>query len=70
MAAAESEVVEVYIGAADARRMLASFPPGTVAGRVGCQECAGTGWWGYGPEESVNGPCVACKGTGLSWVGL
>lgn len=48
----------------------ASFPPGALVGQVSCIECDGSGWWGYGPVEEVNGHCVDCKGTGRVWVGL
>ena len=47
-----------------------TFPPGAAVGQVPCHECGGSGWWGFGPVESVNGPCADCKGTGREWVGL
>ena len=49
---------------------LLSFPPGATVGQIGCRERGGSGWWGYGPIEDVNGPCIDCKGTGRVWVGL
>lgn len=65
---AESQVVIHCIG--DRVINTVSFPPGAVAGQVSCHECGGTGWWGYGPVEEVNGPCIDCKGTGREWLGL
>ena len=60
----------VWIGSAEEPRFdWLTFEPGTVAGRVPCHECGGSGWWGFGPEEA-HGPCVDCKGTGREWVGL
>lgn len=50
--------------------LLASFEPEAVAGQIGCHECSGTGWWGYGPVAETCGPCIVCKGTGRVWVGL
>lgn len=66
----QSIVVDIYMGAREPRIETASFAPGSIAGQVPCHECLGTGWWGYGPEEICNGPCVDCKGTGREWVGL
>ena len=68
-----SHVVEVWRIAGTQDGILfdaASFPPGAQVGQVACHECFGTGWWGYGPVEEVNGECVDCKGTGREWVGL
>lgn len=64
----ESILVERCMG--DRVIALVTFPPGAVVGQVGCHECHGTGWWGYGPEESCNGACVVCKGTGREWIAL
>lgn len=47
-----------------------TFDPDDIAGRVPCNECGGTGYWGFGPTFEECGPCVVCKGTGLVWVGL
>lgn len=47
-----------------------TFHPEATAGQVYCYECRGSGWWAYGPEESCDGICIDCKGTGLSWVSL
>ena len=54
----------------DENTRIASYPPGATVGRIACHECAGSGWWGYGPTEDENGPCIVCKGTGREWVGL
>lgn len=69
---AESVAVEVSVMryTREHTRGLVTFPPGATAGRVACLECHGSGWWGFGPDESVNGPCIECKGTGRVWVGL
>lgn len=66
-----SEVVEVCMtdGVHENVR-IAAYPPAAAAGRIACHECDGSGWWGYGPTEDENGPCVVCKGTGREWVGL
>jgi hypothetical protein len=74
----ESQVVDIYGGASyvledgleDKIIASASFPPGATVGRISCYECAGSGWWGYGPVEETNGECIDCKGTGRIWVGL
>ena len=47
-----------------------TFEPGQPVGQVPCNECGGTGWWGFGPVPETCGPCVDCKGTGRVWVGL
>ena len=49
---------------------IASFRDGDTVGYIVCMECAGTGWWGYGPTLSTNGPCIECKGQGRVPVGL
>lgn len=68
---ADSILVEVCLTRGDREHVtLASFAPGSIAGRIVCRECSGTGWWGFGPIEDVNGPCIDCKGTGRVWVGL
>lgn len=65
------DTCEVYIGEAETPRIeYATFPPDAQVGQIPCHECLGTGYWGYGPNGSVNGPCVDCKGTGREWVGL
>jgi hypothetical protein len=46
------------------------FRWGDTVAQIGCLECNGTGWWGYGPTPAEQGECVACKGTGRVWVGL
>lgn len=67
-----SAIVEVCMtdGVNENVKEWLSFPPGAFVGQVACHECMGTGWWGYGPEEHINGPCIVCNGTGREWVGL
>ena len=68
-----SQVVEIEVVGRDGTSWFtrtASYPPGATVGQVYCVECQGSGWWGYGPDETVNGRCNHCKGTGLMWVGL
>lgn len=62
-------IADRYIGASDSLGVV-TFPPSAVAAQVGCHECGGSGWWGYGPTPSTCGPCVVCKGTGREWIGL
>lgn len=50
--------------------LLVTAAPGSIAVQIGCRECFGSGWWGYGPVAETCGPCVDCKGTGRVWVGL
>jgi hypothetical protein len=50
--------------------LVFTFKWGEPVGQVPCVECAGTGWWGYGPTPAEQGECVDCKGTGRVWVGL
>ena len=68
---ATSTIVEVCMtrGFGESK-ITASYPPGTTVGQIACHECAGSGWWGYGPTEDECGPCIVCKGTGREWVGL
>lgn len=68
---ARSEVVEVCMtNGAHERTIIASYPPAATVGQIACHECAGSGWWGYGPTEDECGTCIDCKGTGREWVGL
>ena len=66
-----SQTIDIYMGASDEPRIAGvTVPPGALVAQVPCHECLGTGWWGFGPVEETNGPCVDCKGTGREWVGL
>lgn len=61
--------VEIWIGN-NMRFDWLTFPYGAEVGQVPCNECGGSGWWGFGPRVEETGPCVDCKGTGRVWVGL
>ena len=71
MAALPSVIVEACVIHGDREHVRrVSFPGDATVGLIACWECGGTGWWGYGPAEDVNGPCVECKGTGRVPIGL